>query len=605
MPKRFLQLTISGLFFSALTVLAAANPQPNLEQMLQEEGLVGASWSLVSGKDQTSVSAAGLRSAETLEPMTGSTRVHVGSIAKVVLATGVLRLAQQGKLSLDTPVDDLLPQLQFDNPWAPQHPVRVRHLLAHTAGLENLRIWQAFSLKAKANTPLEEAIAPDDAKLPVRTRPGEQYLYSNSGYAILGMVIEEVTGERYEHYLDRELLQPLNMSDSTFTFTSQAGLHTDNRLAMGHFEEGQSQIAVPLYLRPAGQFTTTARDMAALARFLMGDGRIGEEVFIGQELLQATGWPEATAAVKAGLAIGHGLSLAARDRHNVVGLCHPGTTIGFRAMLCLYPQEGKAFFIAFNTDSEVANYEAFNQALIKQLDLRPAPLATANEVDALPDEWKGIYALTTTGIESFAWMDTVFNFVEVDSRQGSLTASPFQDETLTLHPVGENLYRIDDRRTPSHVFFQDAEGRRVFSNGLQSYKQIPTTQMALHWLSLTLGLLGLAYVCVVGSIRLLRGRISTRSPLFPPLLGCLALLVPVPFFFYQSVLQLGDLTLASALLAATTATLPLALLAGLMIQFQRGTWNSWGILDSVAVTSALQWTLLLAAWGMLPMRLWA
>jgi CubicO group peptidase (beta-lactamase class C family) len=77
--------------------------------------------------DGDSIGAAGLANADSGEPMTTDKRVHVGSVTKTVLATGVLRLITTGRLSLDTPVADLLPGLGFDNPWAASDPVRIRH----------------------------------------------------------------------------------------------------------------------------------------------------------------------------------------------------------------------------------------------------------------------------------------------------------------------------------------------------------------------------------------------------------------------------------------------------------------------------------------------
>jgi CubicO group peptidase (beta-lactamase class C family) len=80
-------------------------------------------------------------------------RVHVGSVAKGLLAAGVLGLIAEGKLSLDTPVAPLLPTLSFNNRWSDTDRVRVRHLLAHTAGIENFRLWHLFSTHARADTP--------------------------------------------------------------------------------------------------------------------------------------------------------------------------------------------------------------------------------------------------------------------------------------------------------------------------------------------------------------------------------------------------------------------------------------------------------------------
>ena len=123
--------------------------------------------------------------------------------------------------------------------------------------------------------------------LRVRARPGSRYAYSNMGYGLLGMVIEKVTGQPYERYLDAQLLQPLGMADSTFTFVTQTGAQADPRLAMGYFEHGVAQPAVPQYLRPAAQFTTTAADMGKLAHFLMGDGKLQGKRFIDPALAPA------------------------------------------------------------------------------------------------------------------------------------------------------------------------------------------------------------------------------------------------------------------------------------------------------------------------------
>ena len=93
---------------------------------LHAQALQGAVWSTVSGEAIT-IDAAGVRDAHGRAPMRADDRVHVGSVAKTLLATGVLRLVTQGDLSLDTPVASLLPQIAFDNPWASTDPIRVRH----------------------------------------------------------------------------------------------------------------------------------------------------------------------------------------------------------------------------------------------------------------------------------------------------------------------------------------------------------------------------------------------------------------------------------------------------------------------------------------------
>jgi hypothetical protein len=89
-----------------------------------------------------------------------------------------------------------------------------------------------------------------------------------------------------------------------------------------------------------------------------------------------------------------------------------------------------------------------------------------------------------------------------------------------------------------------------------------------------------------------------------PFIAVAALLLPVPLFLQQSFLQLGDATAASVSLAAVTAALPLAMLAGLIIRLRRGMPRGMAIVDVVAMIAVLQWTMVLAAWNLLPLRLW-
>ncbi|WP_119718051.1 serine hydrolase domain-containing protein [Cognatilysobacter tabacisoli] len=191
--------------FSAAGRPVATGLQPRIAQALAAEGITGAVWGLDDGSS-TTFGAAGLAAAG--RPMTPDARVHVGSIAKAVLATGVLRLATEGRLDLDARVDAVVPGVAFDNPWHATHPVRVRHLLDHTAGLDDMRLSQLFSLQARADLPLAEALAVG-RPLRVRSRPGSRFSYSNTGYALLGQLIEVVTGQRYERYLEHALLAPL------------------------------------------------------------------------------------------------------------------------------------------------------------------------------------------------------------------------------------------------------------------------------------------------------------------------------------------------------------------------------------------------------------
>lgn len=581
---------------------AQAELHAEMENAVEEEGLVGATWATVT-PEGTATGAAGLADAKRQEPLSADSKVQIGSIVKTFIAAGILRLVTEGRLELDSPVASLLPQVKFENPWASSDPVLVRHLLDHTSGLDDARLWQVFSLNAGPDTPLSASIRP--GKLQIRNRPGSRLSYSNVGYTLLGMVIEQVTGERYEQYLDTHLLRSLDMHQSTFQFVSQEGAHADTRLAMGHFEGGATQATVPLHLRPAGQFTTTASDMALFARFLMGNGEIEGKPFVASHLLRAMGKPTTTEAASAGLVdAGYGLGLNSRDRHGVIGNCHVGTTVGFRANLCLFPEEQKAFFIAMNADVETASYDRFDASLIRGLGITAAtPMGRQSPPNGIGD-WQGVYVLAPNRTESFAYLDRVLNFATVrwDGRQ--LHLNPFQGTARSMFPVGGWLFRAEDRTRASHVLLISVDGRHIISDGFRSYEQISPWRMLPLWASLVAGMVGLLYLILLGVLRILRRRFRPDDPLFIPFLASVALLLPVPLFFVQSFLRLGDLTPASAMLALVTGMLPLAMLFGLWRSSARGAVNRGALTDRLAMLGVLQWNIVLAFWGLIPLRLW-
>lgn len=571
---------------------------------LREEGLVGAAWSTVGPAGNVSLGAAGLRQANRPEVLVASDRVQVGSVAKTVLATGILRLVTQRRLELDAPVAALLPGLRIENPWAERSPLLLRHLLDHTSGLDDARLWQLFSAKPKANTPLSDGFDPDRLRLVVRQQPGERFSYSNTGYTILALVIESITGERYETYLDAHLLRPLGMTNSTFEFTTQLGPRSDSSLAMGHFEEGALAPAIPTYLRPAMQFTTTVEDMSRLARFLMSDGRLEGNEFVDGKLIAAMGTPVGSEAARAGLQIGYGLGLSLRDRNGVLGKCHAGNTVGYRAMFCLYPEQQKAFFIAMNADNEDANYAKLDSLVIASLELsRGVPTATAGRsVD--PKEWEGIYVLAPARFQMLAYLDMTIDFVRLESVGENVVLTTFLGKPTVLTPLGSSLFRAPGRIHASHVLLGADDGTPAMSDGLHTYERVSLWGLVPLWISLAAGLLGILYILVLGIFRLLQRRLVLSDPVAPALAAILGLLVGVLLLTQQPIMHLGDVTATNVMISVMTGGLAVAALVGAVRRIKmRG--GMRGVGDTLALLAVLQWTLALAYWGLVPLRLWA
>jgi hypothetical protein len=281
-----------------------------------------------------------------------------------------------------------------------------------------------------------------------------------------------------------------------------------------------------------------------------------------------------------------------------VGLCHFGSTVGFRAALCLYPEQRKAFFIAHNTDSETARYDRFDELFTRALVGRAAGIPTGSA--AVPAAWVGRYIPAPARFESFRYFEVLFDSMELDVLDGHVELRQFGGDAQVLWPVGAKLVRGADRLVASHVLLSD-EHNRYLSTGSRTLRQISGASYGLQWASLALGVAGLLALIILIPLR----RLQRNEPLMQPaLIAVLLLVVPIPLFALQPFETIGDTTLASMSTYAATLLLPLLLIWHLVwIYHRRRRLGSWP-LHLVATVCVLQWCVVLYAWDLLPLALW-
>ncbi|MCF6434839.1 serine hydrolase domain-containing protein [Pseudoalteromonas sp. MMG022] len=592
-------LTLIYLLFAKNSYAQTATLETKVNQVLTQEGLVGVSWALVDG-DKSTLGASGLSNQREQTKLTTQHKTHVGSITKTVMATGVLALVSAGKLQLESKVSDILPMLELVNPWRETDPVTVAHLLDHTAGIQDARFWHLVNTQAQVDSPLATVFLKDTDLLEVKVRPGSQFAYSNLGYNLLAMVIEAVTAQRYEDALQHYLLKPLKMSDSTMAFTSQAGPFKDERLTYGHLDHGQLFAAVPSYLRAAGQFTTTVADMEKFIRFLLGNGVQDGKVVVDAELLAQMGQPAEVAAYQAGLHMGGSKGLWRRDRNQTLGLCHGGNTAGFKGMLCLYPEQDKAFFVMANTDSETANYELLNKLMVEELQVASPEPITVQAYDA--SDWYGWYAPTIYRYGKFTYLDKIFSTYVLKPRGEQLVFGSAQSADYVLSSLGNGLYAQQQRVSPSHILMRSADGTPMISNGFNTYKMVDKLGVIGLGLSLALGLSGALYILLYGGyVFVARFSKLTKEPLAIAFTMYLAYLLCVPFFINQSFIHIGDINAASVLLAFASVFAPVVCVIACVVHIRQ---KQASTLSLLALVAFVQWMVVMGFWGLIPLTLW-
>jgi CubicO group peptidase (beta-lactamase class C family) len=209
--------------------------------------------------------AVGHRDVRTKAPVDADTVFRIASMTKSFTALCVIRLRDEGKLSLDDPAERYVPELAgLAYPTADSPRITIRHLLSHAEGFPEDNPWGDRQLAATD----AEMAAMMKRGIPFSTAPGTAYEYSNFGFAILGRIVSSVSGMPYRQYVRTRILEPLGMASTTL----EAANVPPERLAHGYRLEGSGLVDEPALpdgaFGPMGGMLTSTRDLAAYVGFL-------------------------------------------------------------------------------------------------------------------------------------------------------------------------------------------------------------------------------------------------------------------------------------------------------------------------------------------------
>ena len=193
-----------------------ATAYPEVDRVMREfaarEHVPGAAWGIVIDGELAHIGTAGLRDVEGGLPVQGDSVFRIASMTKSFTAMAIMRLRDQGRLSLDDPVERYVPELRGLRPLMGDAPrITLRHLLTHSAGFPEDNPWgdQQLGLSEQEFSRLMRG------GIPSSNPPGVAYEYSNYGFAILGRVVSRVSGEPYTRYVQRHIINPLGMRSTT------------------------------------------------------------------------------------------------------------------------------------------------------------------------------------------------------------------------------------------------------------------------------------------------------------------------------------------------------------------------------------------------------
>jgi CubicO group peptidase (beta-lactamase class C family) len=372
----------------------------------------------------------GVANVKVREPVTQDTVFRIGSITKTFTAIAVMQLWERGLVDLDAPVSDYVRSIRLIPAMASFHPVTVRHLLTHTAGIGYWRrlpdllrpgVGSGNRAGRSGAPPLAEYYRKG---LPVEVEPGTKWTYSNHGFAVLGQIVEDVTGRPLSGYLRDNVFEPLEMDHTDLTRSGRVY----SRLATGYVlrPAGLKPVADREIPAPGGgaMYSTTA-DMARYLIALLHGGTTAHGSVLKPGTLASMFQPQFQPDPRLP-GMGLGFELGEQGGHKTIG--KTGIVAGFHSAMVLAPDDRIGVVVLTNTgglDGRGAAASVAPAVLRCVLGLPDQTIRAG--IPARPDAWAelcGWYSPDPGPVTNLFTRALFGAGVEVAVRDGHLTLKP-------------------------------------------------------------------------------------------------------------------------------------------------------------------------------------
>lgn len=389
--------------------------------------------------------AYGLADVEHAIPVSTETKFNIASITKPFTAAAILKLQEEGRLSLDDTLTKYIPDYPRGN------EITLRHLLTHTSGIPE-KLGGPSTLATAFYPASREYMIALFKYLPLDFNPGSQYAYSNSGYYLLGSIIEKVSGQSYLDYLRGAFFRPLGMDHTGVYDPGESGKalpywYADNKL------EGlqKAKVVPPHRIGANGVLDSTVED---LYRWTEGyfNARILAPASVQAALTPSVNGSTATSYVRTG---GYGYGWGIGSLRGLREIFHTGSSSGYCSSLYRYPEENFTVAILTNSSCPIPTYAPSDTAqMIAQLYLHDRMEMQAEptpnpRVDArIYDSYVGRY-------------DQGFNGVIIVTKESNRQfAQATGRARIELFPETETKFFYDPRILGGEIeFLKDEHGR--------------------------------------------------------------------------------------------------------------------------------------------------
>ena len=435
----------------------------SIQKILIETKTPGAGVALVSGDETIFLEGFGKADIENNIDVNENTMFRLGSISKVYVALAILKLQEEGRLSLKDKIRGLIPEIEFNNPWEDKYPIRIENLLEHTTGWSYWHYAELGSDDPKPKT-LKEAL---DYYPKSRTSvfiPGTRIQYSNVGTSVAAYIVEKVSGLTFEDYIDKYIFKPMGMENMTYLQSEQykksgAKLY-DNGIKLNYFN---------ILYRPSAALNGSPKDMARMVKFFINRGKINNNQIISDSSLRRMERSESMPILsKSELYRRNGLSDYGSYYNGFIYYGHGGSVPGGNADFAYLPEYNMGYAVMINGGDEDAVNEIAD--LIKNYqtkDLIQKPVEIDKKKYKITIDPSGYYTIINPGYEFTKILNRIKYVHKVWIKNDTLYIKRLMDGSSTTKyiPAGNNEFRSVETKRIAFVLINDPlEGNTIGVN---------------------------------------------------------------------------------------------------------------------------------------------
>lgn len=500
--KFILHITLSAFFLSMATNGYAQMDSllKALEKTIEREQMPGLMVSIVTKDSILFSGGIGYSDLENKTKVTGATLFHLASITKMFTALGIQKLVSEKKLNLDDPLRSSAPEIPFQNKWEDTHPVRVIHLLEHTAGFDDVHLNNMINVSGKPYVGLE-AVKFNQNSLVSRWKPGEMMSYSNPGYVVLGYLIEKLSGKPWNEYIRQNVFHPLGMHHSAIDLN---GKDTDN-YAIGYYLRDGAFERFPFYI-PGGNgagsaLVSSADDMSQFLKHLLNDWKTDTTQWLPASYLQEMETVHSTLAAKNGLQTGYALGNDLFPNNKKVTFrAHNGKGEGFGSWIFYNREAGIGYAVSNNGGKILWPVSVLIEEFLTRHLEKPTPAEQKGSLERfLP--MMGYYQFMNPRSELWEFHQRVFKGVTLSIAGNRLVVKKGNGQVDSLINTRGSLFREKNNIIPSYVLGKDENGQPFFQgNGSAFYSKTSYTPVLIQKLLIYGGLLAMLLSVLTGIV---------------------------------------------------------------------------------------------------------